>query len=70
MFVLYIGFSSGSLKTTTPPLEVRWILDRIWMVFTVLPYLAGAVYFSAEYGKAEDPIVRQQLKWLPPSGAR
>ena len=64
MFVVYIGFSSGSLKTTMPLLEVRWMLDRIWMVFTVLPYLAGAVYFSVEYRKAEDPIVRQQLKWL------
>ena len=34
------------------------------MVFWTLPYLTGGVALAAEYRKAEDPIVRQQLKWL------
>ena len=63
-FLIYVGFASGVIKTAVPLLELRWLLDRIWVVLAALPYLIAGVVVSAEYRKAEDTIVRQQLKWL------
>ena len=57
-------FSSGAIRTAIPLLELRWMLDRIWMVLVTAPYLAGGGGAQLGYRKAEDPIVRQQLKWL------
>ena len=64
LFLVYLGFSSGSIRVAVPLLEVRWMLDRVWMVFATVPYIIGGLVLKAEYRKAEDPIVRQQLKWL------
>ena len=64
LFAVYLAAASGALTVGMPLLEFRWLLDRIWLVFTVVPYLVGAFALNSEYGKAEDPIVRQQLKWL------
>jgi len=64
LFALYLAFSSGALKISVPLLEVRWMLDRLWTVFATVPYILGGFALSLEYGRSEDPIVRQQLKWL------
>ena len=63
-FLVYYGFASGALKAAVPLLELRWFLDRIWVLLAALPYLLAGVVVSLEYRKAEDTIVRQQLKWL------
>jgi signal transduction histidine kinase len=47
-----------------PLAELRWLLDRIWLPYWTLLYLGGGVALAFEYRAAEDPIVRQQLKWL------
>ena len=64
MLLLFPAFSSGTLTIAVPLIELRWMLDRAWMVAWTLPYLAGAVALNAEYRRTEDTIVRQQLKWL------
>jgi len=64
LFVLYLAFASGTLSVAIPLVELRWALDRAWTVLSTLPYVVGAFALSIEYRKAEDPIVRQQLKWL------
>jgi signal transduction histidine kinase len=64
LFAAYMGVSSGALKIAVPLVELRWMLDRAWMVFWTVPYLIGGVALSLEYNKTEDPMVRQQLKWL------
>ena len=64
LFTLYVAFARGALISAVPLTEMGWILDRAWMVLATLPYLIGSVVLSREYRKAEDPIVRQQLKWL------
>ena len=64
LFSLYVGFSTGTLRSAVPLPELNWMLDRAWMLLATLPYLAGGLALSLEYKKAEDPIVRQQLKWL------
>src|ERR1022692_3441303 len=64
MFLVFVAFSSGAMKISVPLLELRWMLDRAWMVAWTLPYLMGALVLSAEYNRTEDMVVRQQLKWL------
>ncbi|MEO8371705.1 MAG: PAS domain-containing protein, partial [Candidatus Solibacter sp.] len=64
MFLAFVAFSSGVMKISVPLLDLRWLLDRAWMVAWTLPYLIGAVVLSLEYNRTEDMVVRQQLKWL------
>src|ERR1017187_465040 len=64
MFLVFVAFSSGAMKISVPLLDLRWMLDRVWMVAWTLPYLIGALVLSSEYNRTEDMVVRQQLKWL------
>ena len=64
LFGVFVAFATGALTVAIPLLELRWMLDRVWMVFWTVPYIIGGFALSVEYRKAEDPIVRQQLKWL------
>ena len=65
VMLLYLGLASGTLRVTAVPLiELRWLLDRVWMVYLSLAYLSGAWALSRSYRRERDPIVRQQLKWL------
>ena len=60
----WVALTSGVLRIAFPSIELRWVLDRFWVVCSTAPYLIGGLALNREYGKAEDPIVRQQLKWL------
>jgi two-component system NtrC family sensor kinase len=64
LFALWLAVTSGILQIGVSMLEVRWKLDRIWQPLLVIPYLLGGLALSLVYRKTEDPIVRQQLKWL------
>ncbi len=64
LMLVYLGCSSGMLRFNRPLVQVRESLDRIWMVFLTGMYLIGALALSVEHKYTEDPIVRQQLKWL------
>ncbi len=64
LFLAFLGFASGTLKIGIPLTELRWLLDRIWVPLSTAPYLIGAVALAVSHRNAEDPIVRQQLKWL------
>ena len=64
IFLVFVAFSSGFMKISVPLLDLRWLLDRAWMVAWTLPYLIGAVVLALEYNRTEDMVVRQQLKWL------
>ena len=64
LFAFWLAVTSGTLQVGISPVELRWMLDRIWQPLLVLPYLLGGLVLSLDYRKAEDPIVRQQLKWL------
>ncbi len=61
---LFLGVSSGTLQVAIPAVELRWLLDRVWLVLMAALYVAGGAVLSVRYRRAEDPIVRQQLKWL------
>jgi PAS domain S-box-containing protein len=64
VFLLYVAFSSGTVVVNVSPIELSWMLDRGWALFLTAIYIAGGVALSREYRRTEDPIVRQQLKWL------
>ncbi|MGA2133647.1 MAG: ATP-binding protein [Bryobacteraceae bacterium] len=64
LLALWIGVTSGTLRVGISLVELRWMLDRMWQSLLIVPYLLGGLVLSLEYRKAEDPIVRQQLKWL------
>ena len=64
LIALQLGVASGVVKTALPLLEMRWLLDRAWLALFCASYLGGAVVLHLNYRRAEDPIIRQQLKWL------
>jgi signal transduction histidine kinase len=62
--LIYFGLASGILRTAMPLGELRWALDRVWLTAISVLYLAGAAVSWLAYRRAEDPMTRQQLKWL------
>ncbi len=64
MIALYLLASSGILHTSIPLIELRWLIDRMWMALLVFVYLIGGLALAIEYRKVEDPVSRRQLQWL------
>ncbi len=64
LFPLWLAITSGTLQIGISPVELRWMLDRIWQPLLIVPYLLGGLTLSVVYRRTDDPIVRQQLKWL------
>ena len=64
LLTVHLGFVYGWVTAAAPILEMRWLLDRIWLAFLCAMYLAGAAVLTAQLRRAEDPIVRRQLTWL------
>jgi two-component system, NtrC family, sensor kinase len=64
LLAIQFGVVFGWLQSAAPLLEMRWLLDRLWLVFLCAMYLAGGLVLAAQMRNAEDPIVRRQLTWL------
>jgi len=65
IFGLYLALASGTLRVNAVSLvELNWILDRTWLTFLATAYMVGAGIAAIEYRQADEPILRQQLKWL------
>jgi hypothetical protein len=62
--LLQIGVAMGIVRTVLPLIELRWALDRAWLALYCGSFLAGGVLLHIGFRSAEDPINRQQLKWL------
>ena len=60
----HLALELGILRASVPLLQVRWLVDRTFLLFFCLFYLAGGVVLALEYGRTEDPIVRRQLQYL------
>ncbi|HUS05413.1 MAG TPA: ATP-binding protein [Bryobacteraceae bacterium] len=58
------ALATGMVRLQMSPVEVRWMLDRVLLSFLCCVYLMGAIALNFEYRRTDDPIVRQQLKWL------
>ena len=64
LLTVQAGFIFGWLRTATPLIEMRWLLDRMWLGFLCTMYLAGGAVLAFQMRRASDPIVRRQLTWL------
>ena len=64
LIALQVAVAMGVVRTALPLIEMRWLLDRAWLVVYSASYLAGGVILHMSYRRADDPITRQQLKWL------
>lgn len=63
-FAVWLAVTSGAMKVAMSPVELRWLLDRVWLPFITALYLAGGMVLAHKYRRAEDPIARRQLQWL------
>jgi two-component system, NtrC family, sensor kinase len=64
LIALQIAVAMGAVRTALPLIEMRWLLDRAWLALYAASYLAGGLILHLSFRRADDAIVRQQLKWL------
>jgi len=64
LVALELGVAMGGVRTALPLIEIRWLLDRAWLLIFTASYLAGGVLLHMKSMREPDPIIRQQLKWL------
>jgi PAS domain S-box-containing protein len=64
LLAFHLGIMFGYVRSAAPLLEMRWMLDRIWLTFLCVMYLAGGMVLAWQLRRADDPIVRRQLTWL------
>jgi two-component system NtrC family sensor kinase len=60
----WVGFASGILRANVSLIELRWLLDKGWLLFLSAGYLLGGAVLALSTRQTSDAIVRQQLKWL------
>jgi len=61
---VFLLVATGSLRVDISLTDLRWMLDRVWLVAFGFLYLLGAMALTLEYRRTEDTVIRQQLKWL------
>lgn len=64
ILTLYALTARGMILVAAPLIEVRWFLDRIWLLYLICTYFLGAVALFRQSQDAEDALVRRQLKYL------
>ena len=64
LFAVFVLVAEGMLRIAAPLVEVRWFLDRVALFYLMAAYLAGAAALISQSRKADDPLVRRQLKYL------
>ena len=64
LLAVYVLVAKGMLRVTASPVEVNWFLDRLWLLFLSVMYLAGTAVLAMKTPHAEDPLVRRQLKYM------
>ncbi len=64
LLLAFLGTSLGMLRFNSSLLEVRWLLDRLSMGFSIFLYGGGALALGFDYAHTEDPVLRRQLKYL------
>ena len=63
--LLSVGLETGALVAPGASLvDVSYDLNRIWMALLTATYLGAGILLQFGYSRADDTVVRQQLKWL------
>ncbi len=55
LLAVQAGFIFGWLRTAAPLIEMRWLLDRVWLGFLCAMYLAGGAVLAFQMRHASDP---------------
>ena len=64
LLAVYVLVAKGMLRVAASPVEINWFLDRVWLLFLSVFYVAGAIVLAMKTPHAEDPLVRRQLKYM------
>jgi two-component system, NtrC family, sensor kinase len=62
--IISVAVAVGNLRVDASAIEVRWMLDRVHLAFLTTMYLLGGLILGLARHRQEDPILRQQIKWL------
>jgi len=62
--LVWAGVTSGTIRVPMSQVELLWVLNRLWLAFVSAGYLAGAATSALAARGIEDPVARQQVKWL------
>jgi PAS domain S-box-containing protein len=62
--IVHVLVATEFLVLPMPLLQVRWLLDRIGLVYLAVYFLLGAVVLQHAYVRAQVPLLKQQLKWV------
>src|SRR5258706_2173297 len=68
LLAIQFGFMYGWLRSAAPLIEVRWLLDRIWLIFLCGMYVAGGCVLAFQLRGARGPGVPSQVT-LPSDNA-
>jgi PAS domain S-box-containing protein len=63
MLAPYLALNFELLRSNRP-FEAVWVLDRAWIGYLCLFYLAGSAVFHIQRRTETDAVVRSQLTWL------
>jgi PAS domain S-box-containing protein len=61
---IHVLVATDILVLPLPLLQVRWVLDRVDLLYLAAYFVAGALALRYAYTRASDPLVRHQLKWV------
>ncbi|HML15831.1 MAG TPA: ATP-binding protein [Bryobacteraceae bacterium] len=64
LLAIQLAVVEGWVRTAAPIIEMRWLLDRVWLTFLCAMYVAGGFVLGFQRRHADDPVVRRQLTWL------
>jgi len=58
------GVGTGNIRVALSSMDSRWLLDRVWLLYLAISYLAGGLILSVRCHYVEDSLRRQQMKWV------
>ena len=62
--VALVGLYVAAIQLWTASELLQYRLDQVALGYTSVYYLAAAIVFFVNYRRADNPLTRQQLKWL------
>jgi len=64
LIAIHALVAADILVLPLPLLQVRWLLDRIELLYLAAYFAAGALALQYAYARASDPLGKHQLKWV------
>ena len=64
LLAAHVMLASNLLLLPFPLLQVRWLLDRMEIIYLAIYFLGGASILEYSYRRSQVPLIKQQLKWV------